>query len=314
MKPVNLLCMLTLSAIWGASFLFMRIAVPQLGSINTAFFRVLLSSIGLLAILMLLRTRWHFQGKLRPALLLGTLNAGLPFLLFSLAAQVLPAAYLAVLNATTPFMGAIIGALFFGEKLSGRKILGLLLGVAGVAFLTKAGPVAMDSMLIWGGFAACLLAATCYGLSSLLTQRLINDRGGLDSKLLSFCSQLGATLLLLPLFALGATQADSPLRDPAIQIASGTWFALLGLGLLCSAWAYILFFRLIADIGPVKSLTVTFLIPLFGILWGKLFLNEPLSWAYAGGGALIGVALLLVLKPAASARQRDDDEMARRMD
>ncbi len=308
MKPVNLLCMLALPAIWGASFLFMRIAVPQLGALNTAFLRVLFSSIGLLAILLLLRTRWRFQGKLHIALLLGTLNAGLPFLLFSIAARSLPAAYLAVLNATAPLMGALFGALFFSEKMERRQILGLLLGLAGVGILTKVGPVAMHGPQVWA-LAACLLATSCYGVSGFLTKRLINDRGGLDSKLLAFGSQLGATALLLPFFAIQLTDASNPLRDHAVSIAPGTWFALLGLGLMCSALAYILFFRLIADIGPVKSLTVTFLIPVFGMLWGKLFLDEPLSWAYAGGGALIGTALLLVLKPASA--QAGDSKLAR---
>jgi drug/metabolite transporter (DMT)-like permease len=297
MRPINLLCMLALSAIWGASFLFMRIAVPQLGPLNTTFFRVLFSSLALLVILLLLRTTWRFHGKLRLALLLGSLNAGIPFLMFSLAARVLPAGYLAVLNATTPFMGALFGALFFSEKLTRRKTLGLLLGIAGVAVLTRTGPIAMDSLAVWSALAACLLATSCYGLSSFLTKKLINDRGGLDSKLMAFSSQSGAMLLLLPFFVISATLPDSPLHDHAVTVAPGTWFALLALGLMCSALAYILFFRLIADIGPVKSLTVTFLIPLFGILWGWLFLDEPLSWAYAGGGVLIGTALLLVLRP-----------------
>jgi drug/metabolite transporter (DMT)-like permease len=297
MKPIHLLCMLALSAIWGASFLFMRIAVPQLGPLNTTFFRVLFSSLTLLAILLLLRTNWRIDGKMRTALLLGTLNAGIPFLMFSLAAQVLPAAYLAVFNATTPFMGALFGTLFFGEKLTRRKTLGLLLGIVGVAILTHTGPIAMDNLATWSAVAACLLATSCYGLSSFLTKQLILDRGGMDSKLMAFASQSGATLLLLPFFAIAAVLPGNPLHEHTLNVTPGAWLALLGLGLICSALAYILFFRLIADIGPVKSLTVTFLIPVFGILWGRLFLGEPLSWAYAGGGVLIGTALLLVLRP-----------------
>ena len=294
MNAADLLRLLALSAIWGASFLFMRIAVPDMGALNTAFFRVLFGALGLLLILVLLRVKYRFQGKLRAAMLLGAINSGIPFVLYSVAAKVLPAGYSAILNATTPLMGVVIGALFFGDTLTGRKVTGVALGLAGVAVLTRTGPVEFDTATVFGAL-ACLLATSCYGLAGFLTKRWITDRGGLDSKLVAFGSQLGAVALLLPFFAITTGMNASPLQGSA-----GTWFALLALGLVCSALAYILFFRLIADIGPVKSLTVTFLIPLFGVLWGWLFLNEQLSWAYAVGGVLIGAALLLVLKPAAT--------------
>ncbi|EJL86164.1 putative permease [Herbaspirillum sp. CF444] len=300
MKSADLFRLLALSAIWGASFLFMRIVVPELGALNTAFFRVLFGAAGLLLILAALRVKWRFEGKLRAAMLLGAINSGIPFVLYSLAAKVLPAGYSAILNATTPLMGVVIGALFFGDTLTGRKVAGVVLGLAGVAVLTRTGPVAFDTATVFGAL-ACLLATSCYGLAGFLTKRWITDRGGLDSKLVAFGSQLGAVGLLLPFFAISTGMQGTPLHGSA-----GTWFALLALGFVCSALAYILFFRLIADIGPVKSLTVTFLIPLFGVLWGWLFLNEQLSWAYAVGGALIGAALLLVLKPATAKATSQD--------
>lgn len=292
MKPADLLRLLALSAIWGASFLFMRIVVPHMGALNTAFFRVLFGAIGLLLILAALRVKCHFQGKLPATMLLGAINSGLPFVLYSQAAKVLPAGYSATLNATTPLMGVIIGALFFGDAMSWRKFAGVLLGLAGVAVLTITGPTEHDAATVLGAL-ACLLATSCYGLAGFLTKRWITERGGLDSKLVALGSQLGAVLLLLPFFAWTVSSQGLPLRGEL-----GTWFALLALGFVCSALAYILFFRLIADIGPVKSLTVTFLIPLFGILWGWLFLDEAWSWAYAVGGVLIGAALLLVLQAA----------------
>ena len=300
MKPADLFRLLALSAIWGASFLFMRIVVPEMGALNTAFFRVLFGATGLLLLLVALRVNWRFQGKLRAAMLLGAINSGIPFVLYSLAAKVLPAGYSAILNATTPLMGVVIGALFFGDTLTGRKVAGVVLGLAGVGVLTRTGPVAFDTATLCGAL-ACLLATSCYGLAGFLTKRWITDRGGLDSKLVAFGSQLGAVALLLPFFAVTTGMQGTPLHGSA-----GTWFALLALGFVCSALAYILFFRLIADIGPVKSLTVTFLIPLFGVLWGWLFLNEQLSWAYAVGGVLIGAALLLVLKPASAKATSQD--------
>jgi len=168
----------------------------------------------------------------------------------------------------------------------------VVLGIAGVAVLTGAGPVQLSMQVVLGA-GACLVATACYGLASFLTKRWITDQGGLDSKLLAFGSQVGATLVLLPVFAGSVLTAA-----PASWGGGGVWTALACLGLVCTALAYILYFHLIASIGPVKSLTVTFLIPPFGILWGALFLGEQISWAHAAGGALIGLAVWMVLKPA----------------
>lgn len=291
MKTKDLFRLLILAAIWGASFLFMRVAAPVLGALPTAFFRVALGALGLVAILALLRTRWDFQGKLGAAMALGVINSGLPFLMYSLAAKVLPAGYSAIFNATTPLMGVVIGALFFAERLTMNKVAGVVLGIAGVAVLTRTGPLAVDASLILGA-GACLIATACYGLASFLTRKWITQKGGLDSKLVAFGSQLGAVAILLPAFAYYACFAP-----PVSWGDAGVWSALAALGLVCTAFAYILYFHLIADIGPVRSLTVTFLIPPFGVLWGVLFLGETVSLAHAAGGVLIGLAVWLVLKP-----------------
>lgn len=293
MKTQDLLRLLMLAAIWGASFLFMRITVPVLGALPTTFFRVALATLGLVTILLLLKTRWDFQGKLGAAMALGVINSGLPFLMYSIAAKVLPAGYSAIFNATTPLMGVVIGALFFAERLTPAKAGGVVLGIAGVAVLTRTGPLAVNAQLMLGA-GACLIATACYGLGSFLTRKWITQKGGLDSKLLAFGSQLGASAILLPGFAYYACFAP-----PVSWGNASVWSALAALGLLCTAFAYILYFRLIADIGPVKSLTVTFLIPPFGVLWGVLFLGEAVSLAHAAGGVLIGGALWLVLQPGA---------------
>jgi len=268
MKPADTLRLLALSAIWGASFLFMRIIAPVLGALPTAFFRVTLATLGLVVILLVLRVQWNFKGKLRTAMVLGMINSGIPFAMYSLAAKVLPAGYSAILNATTPLMGVIIGALFFADKLTINKIAGVVLGLAGVVVLTQAGPVPMTPPMMLGA-GACLIATACYGLAGFLTKRWITERGGLDSKLVALGSQLGAAVALLPFYTLDASN-----RAVTNWGSGGVWAAMAGLGLLCTAFAYILYFRLIADVGPVKSLTVTFLIPPFGVLWGALFLGE----------------------------------------
>ncbi|MCQ4316343.1 EamA/RhaT family transporter [Stutzerimonas zhaodongensis] len=292
MRLVDLLRLLSLAAIWGASFLFMRIIAPELGTFPTAFFRVLFAFVGLLAILLLMRSRWDFRGKLKLCLILGMINSGAPFALYALAAQFLPTGYSAIFNATTPMMGVIIGALFFAESLTASKMIGVVFGLGGVALLTRTGPVAFDVDLLIGAI-ACLGATACYGFGGFLTRRWINQQGGLSSELVAFGSQAGAALCLLPLFALSLITA------PPVSWGNGSvWLSLLALGIGCTAFAYILYFRLLSDIGPVRTLAVTFIIPPFGVLWGALFLGEPLDWAYVYGGALIGVALWLILRQA----------------
>lgn len=294
MKTGDVLRLLALAAIWGASFLFMRVAAPVLGALPTASARVVLGALGLFAIVMLSRIPRDFRGKLPKVFLLGVLNSGVPFAMYGLAARQLPAGYSAIFNATTPLMAVLIGALFFRERMTAAKAGGVALGILGVVVLTGAGPVVLDTNLILGA-AACLVSTLCYGLASFLTRRWITDTGGLDSRLVALGSQIGATMALLPPLALSLL-FEPPLSwgGPPVLVS------LLGLGLLCTALAYVLYFRLIADIGPVRALTVTFLIPLFGVLWGLLFLNETITWAYAAGGSLIGLAVWLVLKPEAA--------------
>jgi drug/metabolite transporter (DMT)-like permease len=290
-NPVDIFRLLSLAAIWGASFLFMRIIAPVIGSIPTAFFRVSIAAVGLLVILGLMRISWDFKGKLKTVMLLGVINSGIPATLYSVAAQVLPAGYSAIFNATTPLMGVLIGGLFFHEKLTAAKLGGVLLGLMGVGILTRAGPVAFDMQLLMGAL-ACLLATTCYGFAGFLARRWLDHAGGLDSRLSAVGSMMGATLFLLPLF--GYSVISQP---PASWGGWNVWLSLLGLGLVCTALAYIVYFRLLSSVGPVKSMTTTFLIPPFGVLWGALLLDEPLSMAHLYGGVLIAAALWLVLKP-----------------
>jgi drug/metabolite transporter (DMT)-like permease len=294
MRPSDLLRLITLSALWGASFLFMRVAAPILGALPTAFFRTLLASAALVVILLVMRSRWRWSAQTRGAMLVGVVNSAVPFAMYALAAKHLPAGYSAILNATTPLMGVLVGAAAFGESLTLRKLAGVAIGMAGVAVLTQAGPVAVTSLVLLAA-GACLVATFCYGLAGFLARRWT---AGLPSEQVALFSQIGACVALAPLFALNV-----PPDWAVAWNSAAAWGAMAALGIICTGFAYILYFRLIADIGPVRSLTVTFLIPLFGVLWGALFLAETLSWAHAAGGTLIAAALWLVLrapKPAAA--------------
>jgi len=284
--------LLALAAIWGASFLFMRIAAPAFGSVNTTFLRVFFALVGLAAMLLLLRTPMQFQGKLKSIMVLGIINSGVPFLMYAVAALWLPAGYSAILNATTPLMGALIGFSFFHETLTLRKWAGVMLGLVGIGLITTTGEVDLSGQLAIGVL-ACLIATACYGCAGFLTRRWITERGGLDAKLVAFGSQIGAVLFLLPFF--GYTLATGPAVDWA---QPGVWASVLAVGFLCTAFAYLLYFRLIADIGPLRSLTVTFLIPPFGILWGYLVLGETLTGGFVFGGAVVCLAVWLVTSSA----------------
>ncbi|MBB2897065.1 DMT family transporter [Pseudomonas sp. AS2.8] len=285
-----------LAAIWGASFLFMRIAVPAFGALNTAFLRVLLGALGLAALSLLLKSAWRFDGRFRQVALLGVVNSGLPFLLYCLAARHLSAGYSALLNATTPLMGALIGFACFGEALSRRQWLDVTIGFLGVALILPRGELDTSAAMLVG-IGACLLATTCYGTAGYLARRWIGERGSLDATLVALGSQLGATLFLLP-FSL-AVLVMNPL--PAMPPVSA-WLSVLAAGLLCTALAYILYFRLLAYLGPLRTLSVTFLVPPFGVLWGYLVLGETLAPNALLGAVVIGLAVWLVLRGEAKAR------------
>ncbi|MFZ4255376.1 DMT family transporter [Raoultella terrigena] len=291
MRIADYIRLIVLAAIWGASFLFMRIASPEFGAINTAFLRVLFGLLGLAVIIFVLKSSYNFEGKFKSSLILGVINSGLPFFMYCLAARWLPAGYSAVLNATTPLMGALIGFAFFSEKLTARKWGGVVLGLVGIMVITTIGESQSTNETL-AGVIACLVATGCYGIAGFLTRRWISNNGGLDPKVVAFGSQIGATLFLLPFFIWSST------TGPSINWLQGNvWASVVAVGLICTAFAYILYFRLIADIGPLRSLTVTFLIPPFAVLWGYLALGETINEGFIIGAIIVCVSVWLVVSP-----------------
>lgn len=292
----SLIRLIALAALWGGSFLFMRIAVPHLGAVPTAVGRGLFSTLGLGAALFVLGYRPRLGRYLWPLLALGVINSGIPFLMYSLAAQVLPSGYSAIFNATTPLVATVVGALVFAEGITRARIAAVLLGIGGVAVLAQAGPLEITTAVL-GGMAACFVATVCYAFSSFLTLRLVGVNAPVDMRAAVFISQLGALLVLLPALLVHLflhPQAMTELQAAPLL----AWGNVALLGLLSTALAYVLYFRLITDEGPQKALTVTFIVPVFAVLWGWLLLGEPLSLAHAAGGGLIALSLWLVLRPA----------------
>jgi drug/metabolite transporter (DMT)-like permease len=273
-----------LSALWGASFLFMRNAAMELGPLPTAAARVGIAALCLLPLLWRRGLLPELVRHHRPVLFVGLLNSGIPFALYSYAVLSISTGLSAILNATVPLFGAVVAWAWLRERPGASRSLGLALGFVGVALLAwnkasftpKAGAAATGWAVL-----ACLLACVCYALAATFTKRYL---GEVKPLVLAAGSQLGATLgLTLPALWLWPGQAPS-----LTALAS-----LLAVGVLCTALAYILFFRLIANVGPARTLTVTFVVPVFGVLYGTLLLEEALTPAMLGCGVVIlcGTAL-----------------------
>ncbi len=283
MKPADLLRLFALSAIWGASFLFFRMAVPALGVAWFAELRVSIAAVAMLAYVHLSGARLDFRTHWRAYLLMGVLNTALPWSLYAYGALHLGAGTMSILNALTPFFSAVCAALWLGEPFTPRKSAGLALGIVGVALVVGLGPIAPtpDALL---GVAACIAATLCYGVSATCLKRMGSSAPPIS---LSTATLLVASIAIAPFL---------PAPPPAEAFSTGVVIAVLGVSFLCSALAFVLFFRLIADLGPTRTLTISFLIPVFGVLWGAVFLGEPIGPGTIAGGLTVLAATVLVIR------------------
>jgi drug/metabolite transporter (DMT)-like permease len=269
-----------LAAIWGASFLFTRIGTIEFGVWATAGIRVLIATLFLLPILFLRGHSQSLREHWKLVLLAGLTNSAIPFVCFSFALQSITVGLSSLLNATVPLFGAVIAWAWLSDRPSGSRMLGLAIGFLGVAMLAwdKASfkPDASGLSSGWGVL-ACLFACLCYGISASFTKRFL---GGLPSLVSSTGSQLGAALALLPL---------TIFYWPSQAVSMKAWGAVITLGVVCTGFAYILFFRLIERAGPAKALSVTFAIPVFAVLYGVILLGETVTpW-------MVGCGLVIVL-------------------
>lgn len=275
MRSADVLRLLVLAAIWGGSFMLMRVLAPALGPTATAGLRLALGGAALLAYFRAIGFDARWRRDWRHHLIVGAVNSALPFWLYGFAALHLPAGYSAILNSSAPLFGALCAALWLGERLDRRRLIGIALGAAGVALVARTGARVADDPLLPLAVLACLAAAACYALAGVYIRR---HAAGVPALAFAGCSQMLGGALLLPLL---------PLAPPPGPVTAGVVGNLLALALLCSAVAYLLYFRLLADLGPTRALTVTFLIPVFGMLWGALFLGEAITPAMLAGCALV---------------------------
>ncbi len=307
-KPRDLAELLALAAIWGASFLFLRIASPLVGPLAVAAARV---AGGALILLPLLCWRRELGGlrPLLPALLLSALlSYVLPFLGIGQAARTLPAGLMSILNATSPLWGALVGWWWAGERLDAARLGGLLMGVLGVGLLT-ADQHLLDGAVAHTAVALVLGSTLMYAIAVHQIRRQLSSLSPLATTTASMTA--AACLLAVPAWWLGPMPAAPemlPASLPGLSTSVSSlggqaltwsavpaiaWGAMAGLAVLCTALAYLLFYRLIARVGPTQALTVTFLIPVFGMLWGALFLQEQITPAMLGGTGVIVLGTLL---------------------
>lgn len=273
-----------LGAIWGSSFLFMRTAALEFGAMPTAFARVGIAAIFLLPLLLLqghgakLRQHWKL------IFAVGVLNSGIPFTLYCFAVLAITTGLSAILNATVPLFGALIAWVWLKDRPTLWRLAGMVIGFGGVAMLAwdgaafKAGdaPISPGMAVIF-----CLLACVCYGISAALARRYL---GGLPSLVTATGSQCGATLAL----ALPAAY-----YWPAQMPGADAWASVAMVGVMCTGIAYVLYFRLIENAGPARALSVTFVLPMFAVLYGAIFLGEPVTaWMLLCGAVIVlGTAL-----------------------
>ena len=281
MRPSDALRLATLAAIWGAAFIFIRVAAPALGPVWIAEGRLLIGGAALLVWFRLsgFDTRWREHWRFHAAV--GVIGSAIPFVLFGYAGMHLPASTMAILNTVTPMLALLIAAALREERITLPKVAGLIVGAAGVWLLMGGAEAPTLPATI-----ACLFASLAYACTALIAKRYGRNA---PPRQTAVGAQLWGALVLIPLL---------PILPPQGIVSGAVLASLLALGLLASGVAYLLYFRLIADIGATRTQTVSLLVPGFGLLWGALFLGEAITLATIAGGALIVGGTLLVTRAA----------------
>jgi drug/metabolite transporter (DMT)-like permease len=284
LRPADLLRLVTLAALWGGSYLFMRFSVPHVGAEWVVEGRTLAGGLVLAAFIALSGRGFALARFWKPYAVIGLVGVALPFWLIGTAVKTIDASTAAILNATSPIFSALVAAAWIGERLTIGKIAGIALSIAGIAVLVGWTPKPMTAaeLLACG---CSLLACACYGWISVFTKVRLHDA---PTSAISAVSCLVAAIALAPF---------TPWTLLAAPVPALAWLSVLALGIFSTGFAFILYYRLIADLGPVRAVTVTLLIPVFGILWGVLFLGEPLTAGRVAGCAIVlaGCALALGL-------------------
>ncbi|MGB3536359.1 MAG: DMT family transporter [Microcoleaceae cyanobacterium] len=280
MKYLEIAGFLLLAALWGASFLFMRISAPVFGPVWLIEIRVLLAGLSLLPILIKLDLFKQMRRHWKPLFIVGCINSAIPFSLYAFASLYLPAGFTAILNATTPLFGVIIALFWLKEKLTIYRIIGLILGFSGVIWLVGWQSTEGNLMILTAIFAG-ILAALMYAIAAPFVKVKLS---GVPALVITTGSLLGGAICLLPF--LPFTLPQNPMTFKAI-------IAVISLALFSTSLAYIIFYRLIHKVGSTRALTVAYLVPIFAMIWGAVFLQEAItiSMILSCGLILAGTAI-----------------------
>src|SRR5918996_2181952 len=281
MRPRDFAGLMLLGGLWGGSFLFIRVAVPALGPFLLVELRVGLAVAALFLYALAVGSMPKIRGRWRSFLVLGFFNAALPFSLISAAEIYLTASLAAILNATTVMFSAIVAAVWMGDALTARKAVGIVFGIVGVAVLVGWDPLPLNGAVLLA-VAAQLGASLSYALGGTYAKRSFS---GIPPLGMAIGQLSGAGALLLPLAVVSV-----PEEAPSTVVA----LSMLGLAFLSTAVAYLIYFRLIDNVGPTSTLTVTLLVPVFGLLFGVLLLDEPIGFGTLAGLGIILTSVVLI--------------------
>ena len=263
MPLAQIIELVVLAALWGASFLFMRATVQEFGPIPLIAVRVALAALFLLIVLAIRGQLMQLKNRFLDSLVVGVLNSALPFTLIAYSTITITAGFASVLNALTPMFALLIAYFWFGDRVSPSKLLGMVIGLLGVVVLVWGGVGISGNATLAVG--AGILAAALYGLAANYTRARLQ---GLNPLVAAAGSQIGATLALIPL---------AYVTWPQTQPSSISWYYALTLAIACTGIAYIIYFDLLKKVGADRATTVTFLIPVFGIFWGAVVLGEQVT-------------------------------------
>ncbi len=266
--------LITLSAIWGGSFIFMRVLSPALGPVVTADMRLLIAGVVLTLYLRIRNQRLDLLKNLKRYIIIGLLNSGIPFLLFSFAALYLPSSISVIINSLTPLFGVLFSILWLNEKVTPKKISGIALGIVGVIIIRGSENLELTLMTTIA-MAACVFATMLYGLASTYVKVHAKD---IAPSAVATGSQLVAGIVFLPLIYF------FPIRT---ELTTQIVLTTISFSVLCSAIAYVIFYRLLNNLGTTKALSVTFLIPVFGFIWGYIFLKEEITMIMIVGSLFV---------------------------
>ena len=259
------LLLLIPSALWGSSFIFMHHLSPVFGPMLTATIRILVASIFLISLFFVQGYKVHWKRDYRLFFIIGITNSAVPFSLYAYAALYIPSSLSVIINSTSPIFGAIFGLMLLKDKLSEMKVIGLFMGTIGVG-LVSSDILAQNSLELYLSITACVLAALLYGLSGAIVKKYALH---IEPKQLTVGSLSFAGVGLFILFVVLSFAGQTPQivsQNIALDI-----FMIIAFGILCTSIPYIVYYKLIQEIGPVKALTVTYLMPTFGLLWGIIF-------------------------------------------